>query len=336
MASPHAAGALALLASVNNPGSASEVYALYNQVKSTGNYNWTDDSGDGIKEPLLDVSTFDPVLIATGGPTNTPPTASFTYAISERTVTFTDASSDVDGNIVSWSWNFGDGTTSNLQHPSHTYIADGTYSVKLTVTDDDGATDADSQTLSVSGSVVNQPPTAGFSFTTEYLTAAFTDTSQDPDGSIASWSWNFGDGSTSSSQNPSHTYVSDGTYTVSLTVTDNLGVTDSISHDVTVTSQPTSSITVGALTDISYLLNKNFWKASVLVTLDPPLGGATVSGLWGDDSTFTCTTDSSGICSNATNVRTKFDTFTLTITDVVLTGYQYDASITTITVDLPK
>ena len=76
MASPHAAGALALLASANNPANATDVYNLYNQVKAAGNYNWTDDSGDGIQEPLLDVSNtaiFNPVLVpGTGG---TPPAA---------------------------------------------------------------------------------------------------------------------------------------------------------------------------------------------------------------------------------------------------------------------
>ena len=56
MATPHAAGALALLASVNNPNNATAVYSLYDQVRTAGNFNWTDDSGDGIKEPLLDVS----------------------------------------------------------------------------------------------------------------------------------------------------------------------------------------------------------------------------------------------------------------------------------------
>jgi subtilisin family serine protease len=71
MASPHAAGALALLASASNPNNATDVYNLYNQIKSSGNYNWTDDSGDGIQEPLLDVSNtaiFNPILVAgTGG-----------------------------------------------------------------------------------------------------------------------------------------------------------------------------------------------------------------------------------------------------------------------------
>ncbi|MEX2467699.1 MAG: S8 family peptidase, partial [Gemmatimonadota bacterium] len=70
MASPHAAGALALLASADNPGSAGDVQNLYDQVVNSGNFDWTDDSGDGIKEPLLDVSNttlFAPVLIAGGG-----------------------------------------------------------------------------------------------------------------------------------------------------------------------------------------------------------------------------------------------------------------------------
>jgi len=73
MASPHAAGALALLASANNPGNSADVFALYDAVKNSGNFNWTDDSGDGIKEPLLDVSSFHPVLIpGSGGVTPTP------------------------------------------------------------------------------------------------------------------------------------------------------------------------------------------------------------------------------------------------------------------------
>jgi subtilisin len=76
MASPHVAGALALLASSYKPTNATDVYNLYDQVKNAGNYNWTDDSGDGIdEEPLLDVSTFVPALISNGGGgENNPPT----------------------------------------------------------------------------------------------------------------------------------------------------------------------------------------------------------------------------------------------------------------------
>ncbi len=82
----------------------------------------------------------------------------------------------------------------------------------------------------------NQAPVAAFTFTVSGLTAAFTDASNDPDGSIAGWSWSFGDGGTSTAQSPSHTYASAGTYTVTLTVTDNDGAIDSVSRDVTVST----------------------------------------------------------------------------------------------------
>jgi subtilisin family serine protease len=153
MASPHVAGALALLASRNNPANAAQVYGLYNTLKSAGNFNWTDDSGDGIKERLLDVSdtsVFDPVLKATGGgTTNNPPLASFTYQCTSLSCSFTDTSTDGDGSIASWSWNFGDGASSSAQSPSHTYAVADTYMVTLTVTDNNGATGATSQAVSV-------------------------------------------------------------------------------------------------------------------------------------------------------------------------------------------
>lgn len=82
-------------------------------------------------------------------PPNAAPTASFTYSCSGLTCTFTDGSTDSDGTISAWSWNFGDAGTSTAQHPSHTYAAAGSYAVTLTVTDNGGATDTQSQTVTV-------------------------------------------------------------------------------------------------------------------------------------------------------------------------------------------
>jgi len=73
--------------------------------------------------------------------TNKPPCADFTYSINNLTVTFTDLSYDEDGSIVSWHWSFGDNSTSNERNPSHVYSQEGTYSVSLTVEDNEGAND---------------------------------------------------------------------------------------------------------------------------------------------------------------------------------------------------
>jgi PKD repeat protein len=82
----------------------------------------------------------------------------------------------------------------------------------------------------------NTPPTASFTYSCTGLSCTFTDTSVDPDGTIAGWSWTFGDGATSTVKNPTRTYAAAGTYTVALTVTDNGGATGTTSQAVTVTS----------------------------------------------------------------------------------------------------
>ncbi len=162
MASPHVAGALALLASADNPANQTDVYALYGAVVDAGNDNWTDDSGDGIQEPLLDVSTFVPVMVGEQPPANLPPTAAFTHTATGLVVNFTDTSTDSDGTISSWSWNFGDGSGSTLKNPSHTYAGDGTYTVTLTVTDDGSLKDTASSSVTVTA-----PQTGEISLTVE-------------------------------------------------------------------------------------------------------------------------------------------------------------------------
>ena len=165
---------------------------------------------------------------------NQAPVANFTSSISGLTVNFSDSSTDADGTIASRSWNFGDSTSSTAQNPSKSYTAAGTYSVALTVTDNSGATNT--TTKSVTVSAANLPPVANFTSTVSGLTASFTDSSTDPNGTVASRSWNFGDSTTSTAQNPTKTYSVGGTYAVTLTATDNQGATNSITKNVTVTS----------------------------------------------------------------------------------------------------
>jgi PKD repeat protein len=135
------------------------------------------------------------------------------------TVNFTDTSTSTAG-ITSWSWNFGDGGTSTGQNPSHTYSADGTYNVSLTVTGPDGS-DTETKNSYITVTAIAGEIHADFYATPASgaapLTVDFTDQSTSTSG-IDTWSWNFGDGGSSAEQNPGHQYTAEGTYSVTLTV----------------------------------------------------------------------------------------------------------------------
>jgi PKD repeat protein len=151
-------------------------------------------------------------------------------------------SSDPDGTIVSYAWNFGDGGTANGANVSHTYNAVGSYNVVLTVVDDDGLSDTSTYTVLIEQLVTNQPPVArinGPDSTLVGQTVVFdSGGSHDPDGTIDSYVWDFGDGAShqarSGESTVAHTYNSAGTYQVRLTVTDNGGLSDTATHTIVV------------------------------------------------------------------------------------------------------
>lgn len=168
------------------------------------------------------------------GQGNELPVAQFTSAPTDLSVAFDGSSStDVEGPIADYRWTFGDGQTGSGVTPTHTYASAGTYTVTLTVRDAGGLES------SVSHDVVardpNALPTAAFTASAANLALSVDGSaSADADGSIAAYSWNFGDGGTATGPTAAHTYASGGTYTVSLTVTDDRGGSATSTQTVTV------------------------------------------------------------------------------------------------------
>ncbi len=152
------------------------------------------------------------------------------------------ASSDSDGSIISYLWNFGDGSTGSGQITNHAYTTSGSYLVRLTVTDNSAATATADTTVIIQ----NRPPlpsiTASTSTVSVGASVSFDATaSNDPDGTITSYSWDFGDGTPGAGPTASHTFSNAGTFTVRLSITDNNGSTASTVYTVTVQTPSSSS-----------------------------------------------------------------------------------------------
>ncbi|MEO8672900.1 MAG: PKD domain-containing protein [Tahibacter sp.] len=339
-------------------------------------------------------------------PGNNPPLAKFSVATNGLVASFTDSSTDSDGTIATRNWNFGDSGTATTLNPSHAYAAAGTYSVTLTVTDNGGASNTSTQSVTVTSSPPNVlqngvavsnlsasvgsslnytlpvpagatnlkfviaggsgdadmyvkfgavpsdtvydcrpyvggngetcsiasvqagtyyvrvkayaafsglsltasytapgsnvPPTANFSSSTNGLTATFTDSSTDSDGSIASRSWNFGDGGTATTTSPSHAYAAAGTYNVALTVTDNGGASSTRTQAVSVIAPPPNVLQNGVLVSglsasvgnsINYTMNVPAGATNLKFIIAAGSGDADLYVRFGaapTDSVYTC------------------------------------------------
>ncbi|WP_246722874.1 pre-peptidase C-terminal domain-containing protein [Aliikangiella sp. G2MR2-5] len=143
--------------------------ASSNNVIALHHFGGCTNQGVRIKNIWPQVSSYFGGVIPDGdnNPPTGEPTAGFSYSTNELTVSFTDQSSDSDGNITARSWNFGDGSSSTSTNPTHTYASAGSYDVTLTVTDNDGNTDSTMQTVQVSdatqGELTKGVPVTGLS-----------------------------------------------------------------------------------------------------------------------------------------------------------------------------
>ncbi len=189
----------------------------------------------------IDVTSEDTCLVNV---LNRKPIAKFTFSPTDPTiqdeVNMADNSSDPDGTITSWFWDFGDGTNSTAKNPSHLFSQKGEWQVTLTVTDNDGAEKSITHTVTV----VNLPPAASFNCTTNPQTGMdiqFTDNSADPENRSLCYFWDFGDGNTSELQAPTHKFATEGDYNVTLTVTDDENATDTYTMTIPVTAPPQTS-----------------------------------------------------------------------------------------------
>jgi PKD repeat protein/predicted secreted protein len=224
-------------------------------------------------------------------------------------------------NIASIDW-----TVQDVTHSTFTYDAAANQ-------DPDG--DSDGTTIRVYlEPPTNQPPVATFTYNCSDLSCGFDGSgSYDPDGTVAGYAWNFGDGNSASGSTASHTYAAAGTYSVVLIVTDDGGATGSDTQAVAVGGGGGSTMYVFSIEMSGKTAGVNRSATAVVTIRDTagnPVSGATVYGTWSGDyaATVNGVTGADGTVSfTSGNVKLAGATFTFTVDDVVLAGYAYDPSL---------
>ncbi|WP_319548580.1 PKD domain-containing protein [Desulfogranum marinum] len=258
-------------------------------------------------------------------------TANATEGTAPLTVALDGSSST--GDITSYAWSFGDGDTADVNNTSHTFTLPGTYTTKLTITDNNGNTSSDTATITVTEAViVNTPPIAAITPSATAGEAPLTITfdgssSSDSDGTISSYTWNFGDGSSITGKQVSHTFTDAGTFTANLLVTDNQGLTSTTSIPIIATApvQETNQPPVAAIS-----ITASTGKAPLTVSFS-------ASGSTDTDGTIASYTWNFGDGSSASGISTTH-TYT-TEADYIATLQVMDdkgmtaTASTTITVD---
>ena len=209
--------------------------------------------------------TVDPLQAAvTGNPTNgTAPLA----------VTLNGLAST--GNLSSYQWDFGDGSTGTGATPSHTYTTAGSHTAKLTFSNASNQTSVATTVVTVTAPINTTPPTAVFSASTTGGVAPLAVTfngsgSTAASGNfIASYAWSFGDGSTASGSTASHSFTTAGTYTTALTVTDNKGANNTNSTNITVEDEPQAIALNIKVVEVS--VTHNWVRVPITSTFENPI-----------------------------------------------------------------
>ncbi|MFN8188916.1 MAG: PKD domain-containing protein [Nocardioidaceae bacterium] len=292
---------------LNSPGSPGSNYSYTTPVIPDGSYTvrvrGVDNHGF-TTNPSLDAT------VTVTHPANNPPVAAFAVSCNNNICGF-DATSTADENpsAATYSWNFGNGTGTGSV-VSRTYTAAGTYTVTLTVTDEYLLTSTATQTVTITEPPSNLPPTAIMGVPTcNARVCSFTSSqSSDPNaGDAITRLWDFGDGTTSTTTSPSKTYAADGTYTVTLTVTDGWGKATTVTRTVTITEPvtnqpPNAVIDTPVCTGLACTFNSGN-------STDP--NGDAITRLWnfGDGTTSTATAPAKTYAAAGTY------TVTLTVTD---------------------
>ena len=309
MASPHVAGLAALIMS---SGAATDLNGdfvidqddvrqlIRNTARDLGTPGVDPQYGHGL------VNAEGSVIPA---PANNPPTADAggPYAADQgQSIPFDGSGSqDPDQDSLNYAWDFGDGGTGTGVSPSHTYTTSGGFTVTLVVSDSRGGVDDDTATATITR--VNQAPVAeaGQSQSVALGDPVTLDGSgsQDPDGSITSWDWDFGDSTAGGSgETVQHTYASAGTFTVTLAVTEDQNLSDQATTTVSVVDSSTQVVHVEGV-DVALRSRFRGWKtwaeATVLVQsgTGAPVSAAVVTVQWSGatSQTATVTTNSSGV-----------------------------------------
>lgn len=338
MAAPHVSGVAALLIAHGVATTPDEVReALQSTAEDKGASGWDSEYGWGIVDAYAALNFTpagnNPPVADAGGP----------YTGTEDIVVAFDGSSsyDPDGDTLTYRWDFGDGSTGAGVNPSHVYTAGGEYTVTLVVNDGKADSGADTATATIV-----EVPDAPVADAGPDQTAWVGDTvtfdgsgSYDIDDGIAAYDWDFGDGQTGSGETVTHVYSSAGKHTVTLTVTDNGGLSDTDEAIVTVTEKPKLVMHVANIAMSTRKIGQNVNAVATVTVVDAggaPVAGAAVGGHWSEltsdvDSGLTNATGKVSLSSN--KVKNARGRFTFTVDNITKDGWSYNSAANVETTD---